>query len=130
MFENLDFAPLSMFARLRTISAIIGMPPRNATTVLATPTASKSRFRSVLRLSGSSVSTAFELSSDSRLPMIANSAIHFHAKTCFKIEKSGKTTIRVRSSARVPSVCTASSGTFTRCFLAASVKLPPNAEYV
>jgi hypothetical protein len=65
-----------MFARLRTISEIMGKPPIPATSELPRPTASRSRLGSCFRFRGSIRSTALALSTDSKVPISANITIH------------------------------------------------------
>ena len=93
-------APASRLALLRTISEIIGRPPIAATTTLAVPTASRSRFMSVLRFHGSSRSIALAESSDSTLPTRANITTHQAAASRVagdvNTEKSGRVTAASR----------------------------------
>ena len=88
--ERCDLAPLSIFALLRTISEIIGRPPKAEAIVLPMPVASRSLFMSLVRFSGSNESTAETLSRDSMLPTSANMMMYL-METALKIaEKSGK----------------------------------------
>ena len=90
MLANRVRAPLSILALLRTISEIIGKPPNIEAQRFAQPTANTSRFMSVLRFHGSIESIALALRIDSRLPMMKNIPIHFHATHCLRTPKSGR----------------------------------------
>ena len=90
--RKLDFAdraPASMFALLRTISLIIGRPPIAAATRLPTPSANRSRLRSLARFFGSSPSTARQLSVDSIVPTSANMTTYLIDAPDRICEKSG-----------------------------------------
>jgi hypothetical protein len=97
---------LSIFALLRTISEIIGRPPSDEAATFATPTASRSRFMSVLRRQGSSRSIALAESNDSTLPTSANITTHqtpdVRVAAEVKTEKSGVVT----AAARLPGTLT------------------------
>ena len=82
-------APLLRLADDRTISLIIGMPPMQATSVLAMPTASRSRFKLVRRCHGSSKSTALALKRDSNAPTREYIMIHLMLAPVKRAEKSG-----------------------------------------
>ena len=88
-FAHLVRPPASRFALLRTISEIIGSPPTAAASVLAMPTAVRSRSKFVFRFHGSSSSMALALNSDSRLPMTTNSIRYVRPVPVARPRKSG-----------------------------------------
>ena len=71
MAEVLVLAPAATFAELLTITAVTGNPPMSPQTTLANPCAFSSRLNGLVRLNGSSLSTASMLRRLSRLATMA-----------------------------------------------------------
>src|SRR5690349_21104090 len=90
MGDNRVFPPALTLAELRTITAVIGKPPIRGDTTLPTPWATSSRLLGEIFFSGSSLSTASTLSSDSRLAIRAMVIAIFHTTGFPMAEKSGK----------------------------------------
>ena len=118
--DALVSAPDITLAEDRTITEVTGKPPIMPETMLPLPCASNSQFLSVERRRGSISSTAFTLSSDSRLATIASVAAVVHSAAVPICEKSGK----VNRPTKPSKPC--AIGTWTRCF-ASSAKLGASA---
>jgi hypothetical protein len=101
--------PECTFAEVRTMTAVIGMPPMSPHTTLPTPCARSSRSGSEERWNGSSRSVASMQSSVSMLATIASTIASFHTFPTEIAERSGKLNVPASPSSRNMGICTSSS---------------------